>query len=50
VLRLLGQRGDEQMPPIATRVVDDKGKAAVEAWIAAMPKTTMPLSPTSPAP
>jgi hypothetical protein len=52
VLRLLGQRGDEQMPPIATRVVDDKGKAAVEAWIAAMPKTTMPTmpSPISPAP
>ena len=40
LLRLLGQRGAQQMPPIATRVVDDKGKAAVEAWIAAMPTTT----------
>ncbi len=39
VLELLGQRGAQQMPPIATRVVDDAGKAAVEAWIAAMPKT-----------
>jgi len=38
VLRLLGQRGAEQMPPIATRIVDDAGKSAVEAWIAAMPK------------
>jgi hypothetical protein len=53
VLRLLGQRGEEQMPPIATRVVDDKGKAAVEAWIAAMPTTTMPIAlpdPKDPAP
>lgn len=36
LLRLLGQRGSEQMPPIATRVVDEKGRAAVEAWIAGM--------------
>ena len=36
VLRLVGQRGAEQMPPIATRVVDEKGRAAVEAWIGAM--------------
>ena len=36
VLRLLAARGDQQMPPIATRVVDDRGKTAVEAWIAAM--------------
>ncbi|MDB4937701.1 MAG: hypothetical protein JWP87_4673 [Labilithrix sp.] len=43
VLKLLGQRGEEQMPPIATRVVDDKGKAAVAAWIRAMPKTTFDL-------
>ncbi len=43
LLRLLGRRGDQQMPPIATRVVDEKGKAAVLAWIAAMPKTTVDL-------
>lgn len=43
VLRLLGQRGDEQMPPIATRSVDDAGKAAVQGWIAAMVPTP-PLS------
>ena len=36
VLRLLGQRGAEQMPPIATRVVDEPGRAAVEAWIRAL--------------
>lgn len=40
VLRLLGLRGSQQMPPIATRIVDDKGKAAVEEWIAALPKAT----------
>lgn len=38
LLQLLGQRGPEQMPPIATRVVDEKGKAAVLAWVAALPK------------
>jgi len=36
VVRLLGQRGAEQMPPIATRVVDERGRAAVEAWIGAL--------------
>jgi hypothetical protein len=36
LLQLIGQRGAEQMPPIGTRVVDDKGRAAVEAWIGAM--------------
>jgi len=50
LLELLGQRGAQQMPPIATRVVDDKGKAAVEAWIAAMPKTSVDVGLTPPAP
>ena len=36
LLQLIGQRGAEQMPPIATRIVDEKGRAAVEAWIGAM--------------
>ncbi|MBS2018366.1 MAG: hypothetical protein JST00_36205 [Deltaproteobacteria bacterium] len=40
--RLLAQRGGEQMPPIATKVVDDVGRAAVEAWISAMPKAESP--------
>lgn len=39
--RLLSQRGGQQMPPIATKVVDDRGRAAVEAWIAAMPKAAV---------
>jgi hypothetical protein len=45
VLRLLGQRGNAQMPPIATRVVDEKGKAAVLAWISAMPSATPAMPP-----
>ena len=36
LFELLSERGDEQMPPIATRVVDDRGVAAVRAWITAM--------------
>lgn len=36
LLQLIAQRGAEQMPPIATRIVDEKGRAAVEAWIGAM--------------
>jgi len=47
LLRLLGSReGGEQMPPIATKLVDERGKAAVEAWIRAMPKAP----PAEPAP
>jgi hypothetical protein len=36
LFQLLAQRGGEQMPPIGTRVVDDAGKRAVEAWITAL--------------
>lgn len=43
VLRLLGQRGSEQMPPIATTRVDDAAKAAIGAWITS-------LSPPPPPP
>lgn len=42
ILRLLGQRGAEQMPPIATKLVDEKGRVSVESWIAAMPKPRVP--------
>jgi hypothetical protein len=47
--RLLGQRGDEQMPPIATRLVDDAGKRAVGAWITALAPPALPttLPPSS---
>lgn len=50
VLRLLGQRGAQQMPPIATRLVDDHGRAEVERWIVALgtvtrTATTKPRSP-----
>ncbi|HSO39412.1 MAG TPA: hypothetical protein VLT33_43090 [Labilithrix sp.] len=43
LLRLLGQRGDEQMPPIGTRVIDEAGKRAVEAWITALPSPAPPV-------
>ena len=42
LFRLLGQRGDEQMPPIATRLVDDAGTRAVEAWITALAPPRLP--------
>jgi len=50
--RLLAQRGAEQMPPIATQVVDDGGRSAVEAWIRALtPSPAEPPPPTEePAP
>lgn len=48
--RLLSQRGGQQMPPIATKVVDERGRAAVEAWIAAMPKAEVELPPSDPPP
>jgi hypothetical protein len=48
VLRLLGQRGTAQMPPIATRIVDEKGKAAVFAWISAMRATSVDAVLASP--
>jgi hypothetical protein len=47
-VRLLGQRGAEQMPPIATTRVDDAGKAAVEGWIVAMAPTDIELPPAPP--
>jgi hypothetical protein len=57
VLRLLGQRGGEQMPPIATSLVDEAGRAAVEAWITALapaseaaPPATAPEEETPPSP
>jgi hypothetical protein len=50
LFRLLAQRGAEQMPPIATRIVDDAGKSAVESWINAMPPTTIDLGPAPPLP
>ena len=43
LFELLAQRGDEQMPPIATRVVDDAGKTAVAAWITALAPPAPPL-------
>lgn len=48
--RLLSQRGGQQMPPIASKVVDDRGRAAVEAWIAAMPKAAVEPPPDEPPP
>lgn len=50
ILRLLGQRGDQQMPPIATKVVDEKGRASVQAWITAMPKAVPPVEEPPPPP
>jgi hypothetical protein len=39
----MGHRGDaEQMPPIATKVVDDTGWTAVKTWIDSLPKTPPP--------
>ncbi|MBX3192641.1 MAG: hypothetical protein KF819_36995 [Labilithrix sp.] len=48
LLRLLAQRGGEQMPPIATKLVDDAGKSAVEVWIAAMTPAAVELPPPEP--
>ena len=45
LFELLGQRGDEQMPPIATRVVDEAGKQAVAAWITALAPAPPPEPP-----
>lgn len=38
VVRLAGMRGMQQMPPLATRVVDEAGLALVRKWIEAMPR------------
>lgn len=50
LLRLLGQRGSEQMPPIATTRVDEAGKAAVEAWITALAPAAVDVPPAEPPP
>jgi hypothetical protein len=39
----------DQMPPIATEVVDPNGLATVRAWIAAMPRDWVALGPLAPA-
>ncbi|HSO38828.1 MAG TPA: hypothetical protein VLT33_40135, partial [Labilithrix sp.] len=50
LFRLLGQRGDEQMPPIGTRVIDEAGKRAVGAWITALRSPAPPVVVAEPPP
>lgn len=38
----MNSRGDAQMPPLATTVVDDKSVAIVEAWIKSLPAAPVP--------
>ncbi len=37
LVQLISERGTDQMPPIATNVVDDKDVQVVRAWISALP-------------
>jgi hypothetical protein len=40
LVSLVSMRGTDQMPPIATRIVDERGVAALRQWIGAMRPTT----------
>jgi hypothetical protein len=37
IVKVMSTRGQGQMPPLATNVVDDVGLASVEAWIRSLP-------------
>lgn len=50
LLRLVAQRGQEQMPPIATTRVDDTGRSAIEAWITALPPAAIDAPSEDPPP
>lgn len=48
IVKLASERGQEQMPPIATTVVDADGVAAVTAWISALKPHERKLDPREP--
>jgi len=42
----ISERGPRQMPPLATKIVDPTGIAAIRAWVDSMPRVSVPEAGT----